>query len=82
MNKIIDWLRMSNRYKHLIGGMVLGIISNGWYCAVLVGLATGLALEFKDKRWGGKPDGVDFILTMGGTLLGYLFHAVLAYIFA
>lgn len=56
MKKVIKWLKESNRYKHLIGG-------------VLIGAAT--ALELKDKMWGGKADIVDWGLTVGGVAIGF-----------
>ena len=56
MKKVIKWLKESNRYKHLIGG-------------VLIGSAT--ALELKDKMWGGKADIVDWGLTVGGVAIGF-----------
>jgi hypothetical protein len=29
-------------------------------------------MEFKDWQWGGKPDPIDFILTVAGVNIGYL----------
>lgn len=29
MKKLIEWLGMSNRWKHLIGGLIIGIFAFG-----------------------------------------------------
>lgn len=71
MSKLTDWLRESNRWKHLLGGLTLGLLADGWYCAVLCGAAVGGAMEFKDWQWGGRPDLVDFLLTFAGCIIGY-----------
>ena len=61
----------SNRYKHFIGGIVVGLLSSDVYCAALVGCGVGGAMEFKDWQWGGKPDWVDFAMTVLGTAIGF-----------
>ncbi len=71
MGKFINWLSKSNRWKHLLGGFILGLLSCGWYCAALVSGAVGAAMEFKDKQWGGKPDWIDAAMTLTGGLAGY-----------
>jgi hypothetical protein len=54
MSKLTEWLRESNRWKHLLGGLTLGLLADGWYCAVLCGAAAGGSLELKDWQWGGR----------------------------
>ena len=71
MGKIADWIKDSNRYKHLGLGYVYGFAADDTYCAVYGGLGVALALEFKDGQWGGKPDAVDAILTFVGVMVGY-----------
>lgn len=71
MSKLTDWLRESNRWKHLLGGLTLGLLADGWYCTVLCGTAAGGSLELKDWQWGGRPDWVDFLLTLAGSIIGY-----------
>lgn len=29
MKKLIEWLGMSNRWKHLVGGLIIGIFAFG-----------------------------------------------------
>ena len=37
MKKLIEWLGMSNRWKHLIGGLIIGIFAFGWFTAMYAG---------------------------------------------
>ena len=71
MRKVWEWLKTSNRYKHLIGGMVIGFISDGWYCAGLAGVGIASALEYKDRAHGGAWDWLDWGLTIAGVIVGY-----------
>lgn len=77
MKKIITWLTTSNRWKHLVGGVLIGVGADSWYCAVYTGVGIGAALELKDKLWGGKWDWIDFVLTAGGAVFGHLIRVVL-----
>lgn len=72
MNKFIAWLKESNRWKHLIGGFIIGMASDDVYCAALSGGGIASALEFKDKSWGGKWDWIDWGLTIAGVVVGFL----------
>ena len=71
MKKIYQFLTTSNRYKHLFGGVVIGMLANTPYCAAYAGVGVASALELKDKLWGGKPDVVDWVVTIVGVALGY-----------
>lgn len=71
MKKIWDWLKQSNRYKHLVGGMAIGLMADDWYCAGLAGVGIASALEYKDKAHGGVWDWIDWGLTLIGVLVGY-----------
>lgn len=66
MRKVIKWLKESNRYKHLIGGVLIGAGANSLYCAAYAGMGVATALELKDRMWGGKADIIDWGLTVGG----------------
>lgn len=68
----MSWFTESNRWKHGVGGFILGLLSLGfWYTALLSGLAVSSALELKDKLWGGEWDWTDWIITVLGCCLGY-----------
>ena len=71
MRKLFTWLKESNRYKHLLGGVAIGAFANSLYCAAYAGVGVATALELKDKMWGGKFDIVDLSLTLAGTAIGY-----------
>lgn len=81
MKKIWKWLIESNRWKHLLGGAILGILSCCWWCAILVGISTAGALEYKDYMYNGKQlaawDWIDFTLTFGGAVFGYLIKSMI-----
>ena len=70
-SRFFKFLTTSNRYKHLLGGVVIGVLANTPYCAVYAGVGVASALELKDKLWGGKPDVVDWVVTIAGVTLGY-----------
>lgn len=70
MNKLIKWFKTSNRWKHLLGGMLIGICANTWYCTLYAGVGVAAALELKDKMWGGKWDWIDLSLTSIGAVIG------------
>lgn len=72
MKRIIKWLGASNRWKHLLGGFLIGGGAVGWYCAIYAGVGVAAALEFKDRQWGGSWDWIDFALTAVGACLGQL----------
>ena len=71
MRKLFTWLKASNRYKHLLGGIAIGAFANSLYCAAYAGVGVATALELKDKMWGGKFDFVDLSLTLAGVAIGY-----------
>lgn len=71
MRKLFKWLKESNRYKHLLGGIAIGAFANSLYCAAYAGVGVATALELKDKLWGGKFDLIDLSLTLAGTAIGY-----------
>ena len=72
MKSIWNWFLDSNRYLHFLGGMFIGVISDDAYCATVAGTCTAGALEFKDCQWGGKPDVVDFLMTIAGVAFGFV----------
>ena len=54
MRKIIYLLKSSNRYKHLMSGMLIGAGADSLYCATYAGIGVATELELKDKMWRGK----------------------------
>lgn len=70
MKKLIEWIKQSNRWKHLTGGYLIGLCADTNYCAAYASVIAGACLEYKDKATGGKWDWIDFGLTVGGAVLG------------
>lgn len=77
MKKIIEWLSASNRWKHLVGGMLIGFGSDDWYCALYSSAGVAAALELKDKIWDGQWDWIDLSLTVTGAVVGYSIRTLL-----
>ena len=71
MRNVMKWFKKSNRNKHLLGGILIGAGSDTLYCATYAGVGIASALELKDKLWGGKPDMVDWVLTIVGVAMGF-----------
>ena len=53
MKKLLTWLNTSNRWKHLTGGILIGLGADGNYCAAYGGIGVAAALELKDWLGGG-----------------------------
>ena len=77
MKKIIDWLKDSHRWLHILIGLLIGFGSTSLYCAVLAGFGVAITSELKDKLWGGLWDWWDFILTVVGVAIGYAIHGLI-----
>lgn len=77
MKKIIDWFKESNRWKHLLGGFIIGLASNDIYCAALASTSAAAALELKDWEWAKNIDVIDFAVTILGGAIGFGLHMML-----
>lgn len=75
MKNIINWLLVSNRWKHLCGGFILGL-----FLTVLCSLGCAGGMEYKDKAWGGRWDWVDFALTVAGGVAGQAVQVLVIYL--
>lgn len=64
MNIIITFLKQSNRYKHLIGGLLVGIVALNPWTAIYSSLIAASCLELKDKLKGCYWDWVDWLMTI------------------
>lgn len=77
MKKIWGWLTTNHRIHRLGLGFVYGVAANSWYCAAYGGLGVAGALELKDHLWGGKPDIIDFLLTVAGVAAGFAIRSLM-----
>ncbi len=66
MNKIIQFLKTSNRYKHLIGGFLVGICAMEAWTAFYAAIAAASCLELKARLHGCRWDWIDWIVTAIG----------------
>lgn len=64
--KICDWWKASNRWKHFLFAIPLGAV-----CGAPFTTGVGLGMEVKDHLYGGKADFVDFFLTAVGGVIGH-----------
>ena len=63
--KVFNWLKQSNRPKHLLYAIPIGFIFT-----ILAVLGCAFGMEFKDKQYGNKFDWLDIAATMIGGLIG------------
>ena len=66
MKKILNFLKNSNRYKHLIGGFAVGLCALDLWTAIYATIVAASCLELKDKLYGNKWDWGDWVLTLVG----------------
>ena len=64
--KILDWWKASNRWKHFLFAIPLGAV-----CGAPFTTGVGLGMEVKDHLYGNKADFVDFLLTAVGGVIGH-----------
>lgn len=77
MKKLIDWIKSSHRWLHLLIGLLIGFGATSIYCAALAGFGVAVTSELKDKLWGGLWDWIDFVLTIVGVAIGYAIHGLI-----
>ncbi|PTL33358.1 hypothetical protein C7120_01680 [Prevotella sp. oral taxon 376] len=72
MKKIIEFLKKSNRYKHLIGGFGVGLLACSPWAALYSAIIAATCLEAKDKMYANAYDWTDWLLMAGGGILAML----------
>ena len=77
MDKILLFLKTSNRYKHLIGGLLIGLFALGAVPAIYASVVGASCLELKDKLHGCYWDWVDWILTVAGGAIAAVFWLII-----
>lgn len=66
------WLKESNRQKHLLYAIPIGLI---FTILAVIGCAFGM--EFKDREYGNKFDWLDIAATMIGGAIGQLLQIII-----
>ena len=69
MNKIISFLKESNRWKHLVGGFLVGLCACSSLGALYSSAVAASCLELKDKLHGCPWDWLDWIFTVIGGVI-------------
>lgn len=70
----MNWLRKSNRPKHILYGFIGALIGTILFTA---GLAIGK--EYADKSWGGEFDWLDISVTLIGGIAGQIVQLLIIY---
>ena len=73
MNKIFSFLKKSNRYKHLIGGLLVGLCALSPWAAIYSAIIAASGLELKDKLHGCPWD---WACTVLGGFIAMLFWLI------
>lgn len=71
----MSWIRESNRPKHLLYAIPIGLI---FTILAVIGCAFGM--EFKDREYGNKFDWLDIAATMIGGAIGQLLQIIIIFI--
>ena len=68
----MNWLKESNRIKHLIYAIPIGLIFT-----ILAVLGCAFGMEFKDWQYKGKFDWLDIAATMIGGAIGQILQIII-----
>ena len=68
----MSWIRESNRPKHLLYAIPIGLVFT-----ILAVLGCAFGMEFKDKEYGDKFDWLDVAATMIGGAIGQLLQIII-----
>lgn len=77
MNKIISFLKESNRYKHLLGGLLVGLFALSSWTAIYSAIVAASCLELKDKLTGNYWDWIDWFTTISGGAIAAILWSLL-----
>lgn len=69
MKKLWNWLKESNRLEHIVLSVVIGLLFSNLIYTAICAIMVGIALEYKDKAYGGKWDWIDLTLTIVPALI-------------
>lgn len=69
VKQIINFIKNSNRYKHLIGGFIISWLTASPYAGIYAAVVAATCLELKDRLYGNQFDLTEWLLTVvGGTI--------------
>lgn len=76
-SKLKSFLMESNRYKHLIGGLLVGLCALSPWAAIYSGIIAASCLELKDKLHGCPWDWIDWACTVLGGFIAMIIWTIL-----
>ena len=76
MNKITSSLKKCNRYKHLVGGLLVGLCAMSSWTAAYSAFIAASCLELKDKLHGCSWDWIDWACTVFCGFIAMLFWCI------
>ena len=68
----MQWLKESNRLKHLLYAIPIGLI-----LTILAVIGCAFGMEFKDYQYGNKFDWLDILATLIGGIIGQILQVLL-----
>lgn len=68
----MNWLKESNREKHLLYAIPIGFV-----LTILAVIGCAFGMEFKDKQYGNEFDWLDIAATVIGGVIGQLLQIVI-----
>ena len=69
VKQIINFIKNSNRYMHLISGFIVAILAAPPYAGIYAAVVAATCLELKDRLYGNQFDLTEWLLTVvGGTI--------------
>lgn len=69
VKQIINFIKNSNRYMHLISGFIVAILAASPYVGIYAAVVAATCLELKDRLYGNQFDLTEWLLTVvGGTI--------------
>lgn len=71
---MFKWIKESNRWKHLIVGFIISLGFGFSSAAIAM-----LAVEWKDKSWGGEFDQLDIAAGLIGAVIGTFIRFIILY---
>ena len=74
--RAVSFLKKSNRYKHLVGGLLVGLCALSPWAAIYSAIVAASCLELKDKLHGCPWDWIDWACTVLGGFIAMLFWLI------
>lgn len=76
-SKLKSFLMESNRYKHLVGGLLVGLCALSPWSAIYSAIIAASCLELKDKLHGCPWDWIDWACTVLGGFIAMTIWIIL-----